>query len=282
MNELPISARECAILEQVKHPNVIEQIEVEWRPHKAKTCMEYCKGGSLQDLIDEHKERRTQIFEGTVWRILYQLTSALVYCHLGLRVDNEGRISDRQPIILERTPILHRDIKPANVFLRKRSDLNLDNVQLGDFGLGYVLQNNAAPETYAGTAQYLAPKVRRMSFRAIHWTEHCDIFSLGGTVYALCALKPAFDYHMEINYDTYPPLPKQYSDEPSKCIASCLSFYAEARPSALSLFRQSQKHFTSRGRSRNSLLIEYFEGDKVSGPRPSVRAKVTPSAARKI
>ena len=206
--------------------------------------MEYCEGGSLQEFIDGYKEQEIYITELDIWKILNQLASALIFCHLGLRIDQEGHISNQQHSILDWKPILHRDIKPANVFLRNRSNLALDTVKLGDFGLGYVLQNNAAPETYAGTAQYMAPEVSRVSLRAIHWTDHCDIFSLGCTVYALCALKPPFDYHMEADSDTYPPLSDRYSTELRNCIATCLSFYAETRPNAVRLFQQSQHHLT--------------------------------------
>ncbi|KAL9130722.1 MAG: hypothetical protein Q9217_001159 [Psora testacea] len=165
------AARECAILKQLKHANVIELIEIEWRPHKAKIYMEYCEGGSLQDFIDGYKEQEIYITELDVWRILNQLASALIFCHLGLRTDRKGHISNQQDSILDWKPILHRDIKPANVFLRNHSNLTLDAVKLGDFGLGYVLQNNAAPETYAGTAQYMAPEVSRFSRKSLEYSD---------------------------------------------------------------------------------------------------------------
>ena len=85
-------------------------------------------------------------------------------------------------------------------------------------------------------------EVSRIRVQAIHWTEHCDVSSLGCTIFALCVLKAPFDYHMERDGDTYSPLPEQYSDKLRKCVDSCLSFYPETRPSALSLFRVSQKH----------------------------------------
>ena len=222
--------------------------------------MEYYEGGSLQDLIDEHKEQETNITELNVWRILNQLASALIFCYLGLRSDRKGRVSNQQHSILDWKMALHRDVKPANVFLRNRSNLAFDAIRLGDFGLSYVLQNNAAPETYAGTRQYMAPEVSQVSVRVIHWTEHCDIFSLGCTVYALCALEPPFDYHMEADSNTYPLLSDRYSIELGNCIASCLSFYAENRSNAIRLFQQSQHHLTSlRKRQSQHRLTETLE-----------------------
>ena len=204
--------------------------------------MEYCEGGSLQDLINERVLHKTPISEQYIWNILFQLASALLYCHLGLQVDDKGRVSSERRDIAQWNPVLHRDIKPANVFLFSRSETALDCVRLGDFGLGYKLQNDTAPETYAGTAQYLAPEISRTSIRSIHWTEHCDIFSLGCTIYALCTFGPPFNYHMENEAEAYEPLSEHYSDQLRACIASCLSFYPQTRPNALRLFQQSQRH----------------------------------------
>ena len=204
--------------------------------------MEYCEGGSLQDLINEQKESKTHMPESYVWNVLFQLSSALVYCHLGLLIDSDGNVSASQRNLLDWKRVLHRDIKPANVLLLSRSPDALDSVKLGDFGLGYMLEKNTAPETYAGTAQYLAPEINRRGTRAIYWTEHCDIYSLGCTIYALCTLAPPFDFHRETNIDSYSSLPDQYSPELAKCIGSCLSFYPETRPNALGLLQQSQTH----------------------------------------
>ena len=201
--------------------------------------MEYCEAGSLQDLINEHLKLGTQVSESYIWTVWFQLASALSYCHLGLQADRDGLMrsypGEGSPTW---RPVLHRDIKPANVFLANRSETAMDSVKLGDFGLGYILQNEMVPETYVGIAHYLAPEISRMSTRAIQWTEHCDIFSLGCTIYALCALKPPFDNHMETEQEKYLPLPQNYSKRLRDLITSCLSFYPQIRPNALRLFRQ--------------------------------------------
>ncbi|MCJ1391016.1 hypothetical protein MMC18_003877 [Xylographa bjoerkii] len=266
--------RECTILAQLDHPNVIKQVDVMWQPHKAKIYMEYCEGGSLQDLMNERIESKTPIREQYIWNILFQLASALLYCHLGLLVDNQGRVSSDRRNIAQWNPVLHRDIKPANVFLFSRSETALNCVRLGDFGLGYILQNDTAPETYAGTAQYLAPEINRTSSRTIHWTEHCDIFSLGCTIYALCNFAPPFDYHMETESEAYGPIPEHYSDQLRNCIASCLSYYPQTRPNALRLFQQSQQRVKSNNKEDVDLLrsgtIVRELASNTSMPHPSV------------
>lgn len=247
-----------------------------WKPHKAMIYMEYCEGGSLQDLINERVSSKMPISEEYVWNILFQLTSALLYCHLGLQVDNKGRVSsDRREIALW-NPVLHRDIKPGNVFLFSRSETALDCVRLGDFGLGYVLQNDVAPETYGGTAQYLAPEINRTSTRSIHWTEHCDIFSLGCTIYALCMFRPPFNYHMETDSEVYEPVPEQYSDQLRACISSCLSYYPQTRPNALRLFQQSQRRIEVKKIKELEIVVPVVRVlDLAKAPSTSDRSSAT-------
>lgn len=50
--------------------------------------------------------------EAYIWSIIYQLTSALVYCHCGVLV-TAAESEELPPPEREQT-VLHRDIKPAN------------------------------------------------------------------------------------------------------------------------------------------------------------------------
>lgn len=231
--------RECEILKQLNHPNIVQQVEVAWRSHKVKIYMEYCEGGSLQDLINDRKKEGTLLSEKYVWTVAYQLASALLYCHFGLRVNDEGHVSSDPNNILPWTTILHRDIKPANVFMMNHSETALDSIKLGDFGLGYVLQNDDHPGTYVGTAQFLAPEISRLSADPIRWTTDCDMFSFGCTLYTLCKLRPPFANHLEAENQSYPPIPDIYTSQLRDLIASCLSFSPDARPrNVLDLFQQ--------------------------------------------
>jgi mitogen-activated protein kinase kinase len=58
--------------------------------------MEYCEGGSLQELITKSKTEGKKISEEEIWRIFYQLAQAIEYIH-----------SDS---------IIHRNINPSNVY----------------------------------------------------------------------------------------------------------------------------------------------------------------------
>lgn len=75
--------------------------------------MEYCPGGDLAKRLKELEKGKDYLDEEIIWKIFYQILSALHFCH------NRER------------KILHRDIKPANIFVDSKGG----NVKLGDFGL---------------------------------------------------------------------------------------------------------------------------------------------------
>ena len=189
--------------------------------------MEYCEGGSLQDLIDEKIKEGALLPEQYVWNIASQLASALLYCHAGSCVDEEGRLSEKS----DWETILHRDIKPANVLMMNRMETAFDSIKLGDFGLGYVLRNDNNPRSYVGTGQFLAPEINGQT--RIRWTTDCDMFSFGCTLYTLCKLTPPFARHMESVHEPYSPIPDIYTSDLKDLIASCLSFSPDSRPKDL-------------------------------------------------
>lgn len=85
-----------------------------------------------------HHSFRKYIDEPLIWKVLYQVSSALRECH---NCSKAG------------TAVLHRDLKPANVFL----DAN-NNCKLGDFGLARVLHHDTSfAKTFVGTPYYMSP-----------------------------------------------------------------------------------------------------------------------------
>lgn len=82
---------------------------------KVYIVMEYCHGGDLGKIIADKKKNKQYLDEEVLWRLIFQLISALNYCH--------------------NKKILHRDLKPANIFM----DTISNNVKMGDFGLSRQL-----------------------------------------------------------------------------------------------------------------------------------------------
>jgi hypothetical protein len=106
---------EYEILSTLRHPNIVRYADFECKQRKgrwsASIYMEYCNGGDLSQYTQRHGLPGKTISEKQFWGIFYQLASALLYCHTGLRVDEDGRASKD---VGWKRPILHRDIKPAN------------------------------------------------------------------------------------------------------------------------------------------------------------------------
>lgn len=98
--------------------------------------MEYCRGGTLQDLINAAKSDGRRVPEEEVWRVFYQLAQALEYVH-----------SDN---------ILHRNLDPAHVYFAESQRKNL---KLGGFNLSKRLD---AEEDFSSTVlpqtHYLSPE----------------------------------------------------------------------------------------------------------------------------
>ncbi|HVA46018.1 MAG TPA: serine/threonine-protein kinase [Pirellulales bacterium] len=81
--------------------------------------------------------------------------------------------------------VIHRDIKPANLLLADDG-----TVKLSDFGIAKLFGNTGltADGGVLGTAEYMAPE--QADGRPV--THRCDLYSLGGVMFALLARRPPF------------------------------------------------------------------------------------------
>ena len=82
--------------------------------------------------------------------------------------------------------LVHRDVKPANILLEN----GVERVRLTDFGLARAAADAALTHSgvVAGTPHYMAPEQA-----SGETTDHrADLFSLGSTLYAMCAGHPPF------------------------------------------------------------------------------------------
>jgi NIMA (never in mitosis gene a)-related kinase len=90
-------------------------------------------------LKDNHLKENVYLPEEKAWRVLAQLTLALLECHQR----KEGN------------KVLHRDLKPGNVFFDSE-----DNVKLGDFGLSRMMNDESVfAFTHVGTPYYMSPEL---------------------------------------------------------------------------------------------------------------------------
>ena len=162
--------REVEIMKAVRHPNIIEVVEVFDEPDFLHIVTELCRGGELFDrIIAKTSSREKHFSEADAVGILAQILEAVGYCH-GLE-----------------PPVVHRDLKPENfLFVTEADDAA---VKIIDFGLSnYGPAGEDHMHTRVGTPYYIAPEVLKRDY-----TLKCDIWSVGVIAYILlCGYPPFF------------------------------------------------------------------------------------------
>ena len=107
---------------------------------------------------------------------------------------------------------------------------------MGDLNVSCVSDANFY-KTKTGTPYYTAPEI----WKGEHYTNNCDIWSLGCIIYEMCSLRPPFlannfpDLFLKIAKGDYEPLPELYSRELRTLIRLCLEVDPEQRISATDL-----------------------------------------------
>ena len=142
--------------------------------------MEYAPLGNL------YKKKFT---DEQVKKIIYQVVSALRYCH------NRN--------------VIHRDIKPENIVMFEN-----EIVKLIDFGWGCVYDENNPPHEKSGTTIYNAPEMLRGEL----YDYSVDIWQLGVLLFELMARRIPFEGKDEKKtrekiLECNPRYPKHFSEE---------------------------------------------------------------------
>jgi serine/threonine protein kinase len=151
--------QESRILSRLHHRNIVKQID--FFPKREHWCivLEHCDGGDLLGTIKEHRERKRQFADASLFRVLNQIASALSHAH------SMG--------------VIHRDIKPANILLRSGEAV------VADWGLSHVCAETSDSSAYMGTVVYMAPEVRSKK----SYSFPADVWSLGMIMYeCMCAV----------------------------------------------------------------------------------------------
>jgi serine/threonine-protein kinase len=150
-------AREARAAAAVVHEHVVTVHAVDTVRGLPYLVMEYVAGRSLQQRLDESGPLGLK----ETLRIGMQAASGLAAAHA------QG--------------LVHRDVKPANILLEN----GVERVKLTDFGLARAIDDASMTQSgvVTGTPQYMAPEQARGEA-----VDHrADLFSLGSTLYAVCA-----------------------------------------------------------------------------------------------
>lgn len=129
-------------------------------------CMEFARGGSLDQHPDLSADERVQV--------MTQLLSALSYLHGQSKA--------------------HRDIKTSNILVRYRGSGGAIDVMFGDFGLS---SDDVRFKSNCGSHLYKAPELHQR--RTKEFTSAIDIWSLGVVGLEICGRLPPWRRHHQTN-----------------------------------------------------------------------------------
>ena len=99
--------------------------------------------------------------------IMYQLFSALNYCH--------------------KIKIIHRDLKPENILISKKEN-DFARIKICDFGTSQIFKKGEMQKEFVGSAFYIAPEVIKENYNF-----KCDLWSCGIIMYVLLTHKIPFN-----------------------------------------------------------------------------------------
>ncbi|XP_008560769.1 mitogen-activated protein kinase kinase kinase kinase 5 isoform X4 [Microplitis demolitor] len=166
-DDFAIIQQEILMMKDCRHQNIIAYYGSYLRRDKLWICMEYCGGGSLQDIY----HITGPLSEIQIAYMCRETLLGLAYLH------GMGK--------------MHRDIKGANILLTESGD-----VKLADFGVSaQITATINKRKSFIGTPYWMAPEVAAVE-RKGGYNQLCDIWACGITAIELAELQPPmFDLH---------------------------------------------------------------------------------------
>ncbi|KAJ2081286.1 Protein kinase of the Mitotic Exit Network [Coemansia sp. RSA 988] len=229
--ELDAARKEIDVLRDLHHRNIVKYIGYEQSEHELDIILEYCEGGSLQNILSKF----SKFPENLVGVYVAQILDGLEYLHSNA--------------------ILHRDIKPGNILLLKEGI-----VKLADFGVARI-QNGL--NTVVGSPYWIAPEVLLLKGA----TAASDIWSLGCTIVQLVSGKapyqdlPPMTAMFRIGQDEHPPFPANISAQLRDFLSRCLVHVPSARATAAELRSHVWIRACLRERQGEGQLSNNYERD---------------------
>lgn len=166
-DDFAIIQQEIVMMKDCKHKNIVAYFGSYLRREKLWIAMEFCGGGSMQDIY----HITGPLNEQQIAFICRETLQGLQYLH------SKGK--------------MHRDIKGANILLTDDGD-----VKLADFGVSaQITVTMCKRKSFIGTPYWMAPEVAAVE-RKGGYNQQCDIWAVGITAIEFAELQPPmFDLH---------------------------------------------------------------------------------------
>ncbi|XP_078674983.1 mitogen-activated protein kinase kinase kinase kinase 5-like isoform X47 [Branchiostoma floridae x Branchiostoma belcheri] len=166
-DDFSIIQQEIIMMKECKHLNIVAYFGSYLRRDKLWICMEFCGGGSMQDIY----HITGPLKETQIAYVCRETLQGLAYLH------SRGK--------------MHRDIKGANILLTDEG-----NVKLADFGVSaQITATMAKRKSFIGTPYWMAPEVAAVE-RKGGYNQQCDVWAVGITAIEFAELQPPmFDLH---------------------------------------------------------------------------------------
>uniref|UniRef100_A0A8C4WPK0 Mitogen-activated protein kinase kinase kinase kinase n=1 Tax=Eptatretus burgeri TaxID=7764 RepID=A0A8C4WPK0_EPTBU len=166
-DDFAVIQQEILMMKDCNHQNIVAYFGSYLRYEKLWICMEYCGGGSLQDIYHV----TGSLSEKQIAYVCRETLKGLAYLHMKNK--------------------MHRDIKGANILLTDNG-----NVKLADFGVSAKITATIAKRmSFIGTPYWMAPEVAAVE-RLGGYNQQCDVWAVGITAIELAELQPPmFDLH---------------------------------------------------------------------------------------
>lgn len=148
-DDFGIIQQEILMMKDCRHPNIIAYYGSYLRRDKLWICMEYCGGGSLQDIYHSKTESNVINF----------ISKSFIVLVTGPLGEQQIAYMCRETLLglsyLHSMGKMHRDIKGANILLTESGD-----VKLADFGVSaQITATINKRKSFIGTPYWMAPEV---------------------------------------------------------------------------------------------------------------------------
>lgn len=157
IHEVEVNAALYMRLKSLESPNLCRYLGFNVFRGQPVMVMEYCRGGSLRDVLGKPGRQKQLPMERTL-QIAAGVLSGLMVIH------NER--------------IFHRDIKPENILMGENA-----TPKISDFGISKMLVSKDRASSTVGTLPYMSPEM--LGREGASFTS--DIWSLGVTLYEMVA-----------------------------------------------------------------------------------------------